>query len=250
MGKISLVVPTYGRMKNIVKLINSLQNSNIDTTNYEIVIVSSDDINSEKIKWINSLKDIDINLILDDKREHQRVKSLYYFENIGIKASKHDWVMVCNDDMWVESDWYESFLQCVNEQNKVYLISSHIGQKGLGFRIPEIGHVTKDGVEEPLWLFDMSIIHKSIYNNIGYLDEAIGWYGKGADLSLAITFLTEEKPILCHDVKIHHDLETEHRQTNIIGVDNTHPGQHDFGYIRDKWDKWIIDNNKNYTHKW
>jgi glycosyltransferase involved in cell wall biosynthesis len=255
MNKVSIVVPTYGRIENIKKLTNSLINSKISKDNYELVVVSSDDVTSEKIIWLKNQKNIDINLILEDDRIvndslNFRKKSLNYYENIGIKNSKNDWILVCNDDMWMESDWYEKFLICLNKDNKVYLISSHIGKKSLGLRIPTIGTLNKNNVQEPLWLFDMTIIHKSIYEKINFLDENIGWYGKGADLSIAVSFLTNEIPIPCYDVKVHHDLENENRSSNINNSMLSNSNQNDFEYIRKKWDKWILDNNKNYSYIW
>lgn len=245
-NKISIVVPTYGRFNAFVKLINSIENSIIDNNQYEIIVVSSDLENSEKINWIKNKSNIDITLKLESDRKTIRNRSLYYYENVGIKSAKYDWVLVCNDDMWVEPDWYQNFITHIND-GKVYLVSSHIGRVNLGLRIPNIGTMVIDGNVEPLWLYDMSIIHKSIYESIGYLDEKIEWYGKGADLAIAVGFLTKEKPILCHNVKINHDLEGEQRTQN-IGNKPSNGG--DFTYIKNKWNKWILENNKNNSYNW
>ena len=251
-NKISIVVPTYKRKEPFIKLIESIKNCNIEKNNYEIIVVSSDSKEDEKVKWIENQTDIDMTLFLEADRKTIRNRSLYYYENVGIKNSKYDWILVCNDDMWVDSNWYQNFLQYIQEDKKVYLVSSHIGGIHLGLRIPPIGSITKNGVTETMWLYDMTIIHKSVYEEINFLDENLQWYGKGADLSLSVAFLTEHKPILCDDVKIHHDIVSESRTEN-IGVSplasNSENGG-DFHYIRNKWNKWISENNNSNSYSW
>ncbi len=245
--KVSIIIPTYKRFDSFVKLIESVKRSNIKKENYEIIVVSSDSYDSEKIKWIEEQqKEIDIKVIIEADRKTIRNRSLYYYENKGVSISKYDWILVSNDDMWFDNDWYENFTKCLDLNHKVYLVSSHIGSIHLGLRIPSIGTITKNGIEQPMWLYDMTIIHKSIYKQVNYIDENMKWYGKGADLSLAVAFLTDEKPILCNDVKINHDISYEERFENIA----LKTGDDDFGYIRQKWDKWIIDNNKNFSYNW
>lgn len=243
--KISIVVPTYGRFDSFKKLINSIKESNIPIDNYEIIVVSSDAKECEKISWIeDNKKQINIKVKIESDRKTIRSQSLYYYENVGIKNAIYDWILVCNDDMWFEKDWYQKFLSYINE-SKVYLISSHIGYVHLGVRIASIGTITIKGIKETMWLYDMSIIHKSIYEQLGYLDENIKWYGKGADLSLAVAFFTDEKPVLCHDVKINHDIAKENRISNI----GNSSANLDFSYIRQKWNK-ILANKDDSTYEW
>lgn len=247
MEKISIVVSTYGRYEAFKLLINSIRDSRINTEDYEIIIVSSDEEDSEKVKWINEQTDIDMKLFLLSDRSTVRTKSLMYYENIGIKNSKYEWIFVVSDDMYFEPDWYEKFLTYVNKDNNVYIVSCHLGSKHFGFWIPPIGEIIKNGITETMWLYDMTIIHSSVYEKIDYLDEQIHWFGKGADLPLAIAFLTDETPVLCHDVKINHDIIQENRKENI----STTPNGDDFDYISDKWKKWVNDNpDKNYSFIW
>ena len=247
--KISIVVSTYGRFEPFKLLIDSIIDSRINSEDYEIIVVSSDTEDSEKAKWVNEQSDIDMTLIsMSDRAPGTvRTKSLMYYENVGIKSSKYDWLFVVSDDMWFEPDWYEKFLTYLNDKDKVYIVACHLGNKSFGFWIPPIGTITKNGVTETMWLYDMTIIHKSIYEEIDYLDERIHWFGKGADLPLAIAFLTEETPVLCNDVKINHDIINENRQANIA----TTPNGDDSIYVKNKWIKWVSDNSdKNYTFVW
>jgi GT2 family glycosyltransferase len=246
MEKISIVVSTYGRFELFKNLIASIKKSSIKSEDYEILIVSSDPESSEKVKWIREQNDIDMSLYLIPDRTTVRTGSLMFYENIGIKNSKYEWIFVVSDDMWFEPDWYEKFLTYLDKKNKVYIVSCHLGNKSFGFWIPKIGTITKDGVTEEMWLHDMTIIHSSLYEKIGYLDEKIHWFGKGADLPLAIAYLTDEKPVLCHDVKINHEIANENRGENI----STTPNGSDFDYVKNKWIDWIKNNNKDYSFIW
>lgn len=246
MEKVSIVTTTYGRLELFKKLINSIRESRVKSEDYEILVISSDPEDCDKVKWIREQKDIDITLFSIPDRTTVRTGSLMYYENIGIKNSKYEWIFVVSDDMWFEPDWYEKFLTYKTDKDKIYIPSCHIASKHYGFWIPEIGNITKDGVTEPMWLYDISIIHSSLYKEIGYQDEQIHWFGKGADLPIAVAFLTDQKPVLCHDIKIGHEISAENRTANI----STTPNGNDFDYITKKWLKWIEDNNKNYSFYW
>lgn len=246
--KFSIVVATYKRFPSVVKLIHSVATSNIPIENWEIIFVSSDPVESEKIKWLKERVCWNISLIsCADREEGLRKKSLYIYENLGIKAAKHDWIMVINDDMWVAPDWYQQFLSYLGE-SRFYLPSAIIGGINLGFRIPQIGTLNIDGKEQPWWLSDFSICHKSLFEEFGYFDENINWYGKGAEWSLRMAFLTNETPVLCHDVKIGHDEPPEARVENRGDNLNAY-AENDFEYVWSKWRNWAILNNKNYSFK-
>lgn len=240
----SIVVATYGRFEAFKKLVNSIENTVIEGDSIQLIVVSSDHPESDKIQWIKRLSHFDVNLHLDDVRVGPRTKSLYYFENIGIKVAKHEWVIVCNDDMWFDPNWIVEFKKVVSKVN-VYIISTHLGDPNFGLRIPLVGSFKKGLKTFPLWLMDMTIIHKSIYEQIDFLDEHLKWFGKGADLALKIAFLTNEKVKLAHSVIVNHDMSPSERVAN-ISQPSTRRAQEDFHYISSKWNSWILDNNLPY----
>ena len=86
---LSFVISTYGRSEEIKRLIISIEKT-FPIDFYEIVVVSSDEPSSEKIKWIESRPNTKV--ILQDIRINKRLQSLYYYENIGIKNCSHEYI--------------------------------------------------------------------------------------------------------------------------------------------------------------
>jgi uncharacterized protein YdiU (UPF0061 family) len=55
----------------------------IEKENYEIIVVSSDEEDSDKINWLKQLSnDFDIKFFIEDNRKNIRNRSLYYYENV------------------------------------------------------------------------------------------------------------------------------------------------------------------------
>lgn len=246
--KISIIVPTYKRFQSVAKLIHSVTLSDIPKENWEIIFVSSDPAESDKIKWLKENLCFNISLILfSDREDGVRKKSLCFYENVGIKAAKHDWIMVINDDMWVYPDWYQEFIGYLCG-SRFYLPSAMVGGRYHGFRIPYIGTYNKNGIQYPLWLADFCICHKSLYQELDYLDENINWFGYGGDWSLKVAFLSQDLPVLCHNIKIDHDTVEEARVENRGDGLNAY-AKDDFEYVRLKWKNWTQNNKDGYSFK-
>jgi GT2 family glycosyltransferase len=251
--KISIIITTYQRFDFFVNLVQSILRTT-PTDTYEIVVVSSDDPNSEKIKWLQkqkkAFKDI-FTIIQPDVRVDKRLKSLYYYQNLGLKEAKYPWLLPLNDDTEMQEGWYEEFdkmiKNSVNDNLGMIIVASHTGSRELGYRTPILGHMIKHGELSPLYLSDVSIIRADVMKSVGYFDENLWWYGSGADLSLSIGFLTDSKTVANSNIKIEHYIADELRGENVACQrDGGGQDQIDFGYIHRKWDKWCQENNCSY----
>lgn len=100
--KISFICLCYNQEKSIIKLIKSIQYSNI---NYEIIIID-DDSTDNSIEKINKLNDKNILIIKNNKN----LNNQSYSRNIGINNSTGDYIMYMDGD-----DYYNSY-----ELNKLY----------------------------------------------------------------------------------------------------------------------------------
>ena len=218
---VSVVVSSYGRFNCIQKLVESVRQV-FPTSTYEIVAVCSDDPSTEKVKWLQ--QQADVKFIQGDVRTTVRLKSLYHYENCGIKAASGEWIFVTNDDTEFVPGFYDHLLGMQDDYDSI-LVRGHVGEVGLGCRIPTIGTLTKPNQpEQPLYLYDFSIIRRWVYEKIGYLDENVDWYGKGWDLSLAVEFLAEARTSNSSEMTVQHAIVPENRTSH-------HAGR-DFGYIR------------------
>lgn len=241
---ISIVISTYGRTGYLQNLISSVRSSTPQDA-YEFVVVSSDPPESEKIKWLQRQKDIDL-ILADVRKEWQlRKRSAYYYINLGIKSSKKEWAFVVSDDMYFDKDWYKEFANLASDPKNynvgAIIVSTHLGKVKYGRRIYKIGKTRKKGGEwRDLYLADLSIISRETFDKIGLFDERIDWYGGGADISLAIQFLTEKDIIASEKIKVDHAIAKENRSSTI---GNEFTG---FNYIIRKWNKWCKENNCQY----
>lgn len=240
---VSIVVPTYGRAAYIRDLITSARNS-IPAGAYELIIVSSDPPETEKVKWLS--QQADIQLVMADRRNGgRRKRSLYYYTNVGIHHARKEWILVMNDDMVFENDWYCHFANTLAEPKHwntgMIIVASDLGDASLGCRVARIGRIKKHNSDwKDLYLSDVSLIHREVIERIGYFDENLDWYGSGADNSLAVEFLTDKETVVEARIRIRHVLAEEHRK------DNLGDAFFDFIYIKRKWDKWCRRNNCRY----
>ena len=234
--KISIIVSTYGRNEHLKKLLDSLRTS-APLEAYELLIISSDPPETEKIAWLKTQSDI--KLILADARKpwQLRKKSAHYYINLGIKKSHNEWIIVVNDDMYFLPDWYSEFVKFLGNPDHsnagMIIVAAHVGNVESGLRIEIIGKTKKPGREwRNLYLSDVCITRKDVLETIGLYDEHLDWFGAGADNSLAVEFLTTKDTIPCEYIKIGHSIAHENRGTNMGDSFS------DFHYLINKWNRW------------
>lgn len=171
-------------------------------------------------------------------------KSLYYYTNLGIKKAKKEWIFVVNDDMRFNKNWYKELKtllsETVNNNVGMVIIATHIGDTKLGRRVTKIGKTEKNGIWKDLYLSDLSIIKRSVLEDIGLFDENLKWYGSGADNSLSVRFKTNKDTIVSEKIAVDHFITNENRNAK------TEDAFTDFHYLIRKWDKWCKKNNYHY----
>jgi len=238
--KVSIVVATYGRFDYFKQLVESCRVFPPDS--YEIIAVSSDPIDSEKGYWLRHQPNLSVIFSGIRQPGQHRSRSLYAFENEGIKMAFGEWIFVTNDDTQLDP----LFMFQLNEVDKdcdVIMVNGHLGDVGLGCRTAVIGHVTPPGgPQRPLYLYDFTIIQKSVYERIGYLDEGLDWFGKGFDLAMACE--------TCPGLRIRY--ESDLKVNHAIAAENRRPPHYarDFQYATLKWNKWCAEHGWSYSWPW
>lgn len=239
MKELSIVVSSYARFECIKRLVESAR-SVFTAGVYEIIAVCSDHPMSSKTQWLKSQPDV--TYVQADVRLTHRMKSLYAYENMGIKMATGEWVFVTNDDTTFDDNFYHSF-KASREGRDVIIIAGHLGDVGLGCRTAIIGTVTKPGGKpENLYLYDFTVIRRDVYEKIGYLDEGLDWFGKGFDLAMKCETTPGLRIAVTQDIKINHEISPENRRPPHYA--------RDFRYATDKWTKWCAENGWSFTWPW
>lgn len=239
--KVSIVVATYSRESHLNSLLLSARKA-FPPGSFELIAVTSDPDDSKKMAWM--LEQPEIVVIRHGQRQpgQPRQCSLYTFENLGIKAARHEWVFVTNDDTLFDPFFYSNLLKQEHRYH-VILVNGHIGERGLGCRTVIIGDITPPGCPtRPLFLYDFTIIRKSVYEKIGYLDEQFDWFGKGFDLAMAC----ETTPGL--NIAYESELRIDH----VLTPENRTPPHYlrDFRYGTNKWTIWCAQHGWRFTWPW
>jgi hypothetical protein len=164
---------------------------------------------------------------------------------LGLKKSSKPWAVVLNDDMTFDKDWYVEFSKIVsgpaNTNAGMIIAAMHLGKVKHGRRIIKLGWTKKNGQEQKnLYLADLAFLRRDAAEKIGFYDEKIDWAGGGADLALAMEFLSGTDTITTDKIKVDHFIVKENRNTN-IGHDFT-----GFHYVLNKWNKWCAENDCQY----
>lgn len=239
---VSIVVATYGRFNCFKKLVDSIRIAFQKEESYEIIAVSSDPADSEKMAWMTAQPDVRVIPAGTRAPGEPRKHSLYYFENIGIKESKGDWIFVTNDDTVVDV-WFYNILVPIADKWDVIMVKGHVGDLSLGCRTAVIGTITPpNGPTRDLYLYDFTIIRKSVYERVGWLDEKLDWYGKGFDLAMACETLPGIRVCYGTDLMVNHAITHENR--------NPPHYTKDFRCAFDKWKEWCKKSGWSFTWPW
>ena len=240
---LSIVVATYGRFDYFKRLVESCRV--FPPGSYEIIAVSSD-VPGDKLAWMGQQPDVTTLFAGQRLPGQHRSQSLYAFENIGIKAAKGEWVFVTNDDTQLDP-MFMYHLNVYGPGYDVIMVKGHLGDVGLGARTAVIGSITPPpGIGLPgkkeLYLYDFTLIRKSVYEQIGYLDEGLDWFGKGFDLAMACETQQSLRIFYQSPIAVNHDIAAENRRPPHYA--------RDFHYATQKWTRWCVANGWQFEWPW
>lgn len=154
--KVSIIVPVYNAEKHLEKCINSILKQSF--TDFELILVndaSSDSSRDICLQFIN--KDSRIKLL-----ENIKNSGVAATRNHGINSAKGDYIMFCDNDDIVASNWISHLINTINENELIFPISS------IAESISELGNYKnlKVGVEP----YECSDFYRFYENGIaGYI---------------------------------------------------------------------------------
>jgi GT2 family glycosyltransferase len=223
--QLSVVIATYLRFETLKSCIESFRNHSGSVT-LEFVIITSDPLLSQKNDWLRSQLDVTLIPLADRAPKSKRTTSLYRYENIGVFLAKGEWVLVINDDMRAESNLFREFVE-LRDQFDVLAIPTHLDNRKLGRRLPDIGTVGRHGQDVPLSLLDFAFIRRSRIIEVGLFDTNLDWFGKGVDCALSLALFTDAVFGRLQEGGLDHSISPEGRMPPLAW--------RDLHYLRKKW---------------
>ncbi|MBI2134863.1 glycosyltransferase [Candidatus Woesearchaeota archaeon] len=208
--KISVIIPTYNRIKKLERCINSILSQRYAKKMYEIIIIDDGGSDGTKIFAGNLIKKYDNIKIITNKSN----KGPAYSRNIGIKNARGDIIALTDDDCVVNKDW----LKQIDFSHKKNSNEFAIGGRILGSNPDTIFHKFRDFVTE--YTLKRSLIKKNNYNymptcnisykkdvfkKIGYFDESFK-LASGEDVDINLRLLKIGKSVyLDKKILVYHD---------------------------------------------
>lgn len=210
--KVSIIIPNYNGKQYIKTCIESLEKQSY--TDFEIIFVDNGSLDGSR----NYIKENypHIKLILLDKNY-----GFSYAVNVGIKASKAEYVVLLNNDTEVDKDWLKNLVQCIEKDKQIFsccskMIRYHerhlIDDAGDEYCI--LGWAYKRGDGKPIELYNdtkevfsscagAAIYRRSIFSEIGYFDESFFAYMEDVDISYRAR-IYGYKNVYCSDAIVYH----------------------------------------------
>jgi len=171
---ISIVTGTLNRL-DILKLV--INNTVDKCDKIELVLVDGGSTDGT-IEYVKSLNNDRINLIEIGGRS-----SYPNFMNIGIKASKYDWIVQWNDDVLLINEWDDVINLLNNEQHDVYIFDWSRGDLE-DFRNKRFD---SNWICFP-YCMNFGAYRKNVFREIGMYDEKFNYYECDHDMTTRCLF--------------------------------------------------------------
>jgi len=116
----SIIVPTYNGAKRIKKTLLAIKHLSINKSySYEIIIVNNN--STDNVEEVVNLLNIPNTRIVKEEKQ-----GLLYARDRGIKESNFEIIFFIDDDVVVDKNWTDSFMEIMNEKEDAGLIGAKI----------------------------------------------------------------------------------------------------------------------------
>ncbi len=215
---LSIVTINYNGSESTIKLLKSLQNQ--ADQDFQIIVV---DNASEEADFNNLQTHIwKLNFHISTIRNKENL-GFSGGNNVGIRealengalreaSGQAEWVLLLNNDTWVESDFIASIRPVLRQKQGILGLPMDEGKrvsycgkirwlKPVGYHIYDYSQAQKD--EDKHIIGGGMLIHKDVFEKIGFLDEKYFLYFEDVDYSVrarkaGIPLEILEKPLIHH----------------------------------------------------
>lgn len=233
----SVIIPNYNGAHFLIDCLKSLHKAiiNCPSSQFEIILVDNNS-NDNSLEIFETIipKNFNYKIILNPKN-YGFAKSV----NQGIRRAKHEWVVLLNNDLVMESNWFQLISSAI-KKNKNPKIATFFGtvlnkdgtkfeSQGLDFFIEgKVENVSNNIVFTPslskekvgsglVWGANASLIiyNKKIITKIGLFDETFFAYLEDVDIALRLHSLNYQTLYIPKAISYHFGGGTSNRMKNI-----------------------------------
>lgn len=195
----SVIIPNWNGRKLLVDCLSSLRNQSFK--NFEVIVVdngSSDesvDFIKENYPWIR---------LLENKENYGFAKGC----NIGVLASKAEFVILLNNDTKVDKNWLKELIKTSDDHPEVISVGCKLLNyynknliDGVGISINEVGQAISIGFnekdvgqyEKEMYIFGATggaaLFRRDLFIELGMFDERYFMYFEEVDLAFRAQFM-------------------------------------------------------------
>ncbi len=204
--KLAIITINYNSSENTIKLLESLKNQT--DKDFEVIVV---DNNSDDVGKLMDYKTTETNIIYI---KNDRNLGFSGGNNVGIKKALEngvDWVLLLNNDTWVESSFMRHLKASLEGKEGIVGLALDEGERTafagkVEWLKPTLSHITTlkvvmtKSVDKLYVIGGAMLIHKSVFDRVGLLDENYFLYFEDADFCqralkarIPVSFLPEIK---------------------------------------------------------
>lgn len=168
--------------------------------------------------------------------------NFHKFLNIGIKASKGDYIALCNNDLIFYGHWFSAILEIANK-NKNILSFSPTGTTPLlnekkGF---SVGYKVRTHING--WCI---IVKKEVFDKIGSLDEKFDFYFADNDYAMTLKRHNIKHARIYNSHVVHLEKKSTKMSERLLNDKKEFLKQYKIpDYLWSKEYEWVLDNERN-----
>ncbi len=204
--RLTIITINYNSSENTIKLLESLKDQS--DKDFEVIVV---DNNSEDVEKLMDYETTQNNIVYIKNDKNIGFSG---GNNIGIRRAlenQADWVLLLNNDTWVESSFIEHLRAKLEGREGVIGLALDEGHRAVFYGLiewlkPTLIHITTrrvvmaKSVDKLYVIGGAMLINKKVFDKIGFLDENYFLYFEDADFcqkarraGIPISFLPEIK---------------------------------------------------------
>jgi len=185
---VSVIVPTYKSLDFLKRTIHSLENQNIGSSQFEVIVIddgSKDQTESWLVNYIGSLNLIPVIFKNNKGRSCAR--------NAGVERASNPILIFLDGDMELYHDYVEKHARWHTKLNLIAVgkvfYSSTVGRRGYARYLQTRGSMkfqTGDTIPGRYFLSGNSSMLKDTFESVGGFDDSITHYGEDLDLGIRL----------------------------------------------------------------